>query len=306
MLVPVSDIEIQQAGGRSLGRLTLVAVGALGRINPRLQVTFAGHPSSYAEVEIDDVTLRLEHRQELLGEGKASPGRLRDTTHVAFEVPTSQRLLAYITASLTQAASSFQLDARLTGRGRFSLRSAEPGSVRLVDDPEPGEWRDFLITSGGATSALVIARSDWYDKVVKQVRGEDFVYLEVAVPRADVPTGGRWRKVLDRLHDAERAYSMGEDAAVFQQLRGAVEALPGYPHEIVASISNAKKRKAVDDLLAKAGSYLHAGRHVSQVGTDTGEFPVDHLDAAFALDLMKVTVAHLSLILGTENQLAQP
>lgn len=75
---------------------------------------------------------------------------------------------------------------------------------------------------------------------------------------------------------------------------------PGRRKRSWPAFTNATKRKAVDDLLTKAGAYLHSGRHVSQAGADAGEFPVDRIDAGLALDLMRVLLSHLSLILGAE------
>ena len=257
--------------------LTLIAFGALGRINPRLQMTFAGRPSSYADLELTELILRLEYGRELIGEGQASPGRLRDSTHMSFEVRTSQRMVSYITNSLGQSSSSLQLVARIKGHGRFSLRGVDSGVGRLASDPQPGEWQETTFTSG-TESSLTLARSDWYEKIVKPFSGDDFIYLEIETPPIEAPTGEMWRKVVARLQDAERSYALGDDATVFLQLRGAHEALPGYPDGIVSSISNSKKRQAVNELLMKVGAYLHSGRHVSQTGADAGEFPVSHLE----------------------------
>ncbi len=50
------------------------------------------------------------------------------------------------------------------------------------------------------------------------------------------------------------------------------------------------------------GKYLHDGRHVSEEG---GQFPVDHLDAAFAHDMTRVLLSHLSLMLTAEERRRQ-
>jgi hypothetical protein len=298
----MSTIQIRDGGGgRTLGTMTLVQVGALGRINPRLLVTFKGHASLYAKLELDELVLRLEHRGELIGEGAAPPGPFNDSLQVAFEVVTSHRLLAYITDSLSPSANSLQLVAKIRGRGQFSVKENEPGLTRLATDPEPGAWTDATFTRGTET-ALTVARSDWYERVVKVVSGDNYTYLEIAVPAVEPGMNGSWRNVVDQLDEAERMYALGHDAAVFQHLRAAYEALPGSPDAIVASIANERKQKAVDDLLRQFGGFLHLGRHVTKVGSDAGTFPVSHQDARFALDLMKVTLAHLSGILGSEQR----
>jgi hypothetical protein len=289
-------------GGRG-GSSRWLVVSGIGGIAPRLQVVFAAYPSSYADVELDEVILRLEHRQEVLGEGRTRPGRLQDSTQVVFEVPTTPRLLDYVTASLTPTASTLGLDVKLTGRGRFTRRVEETYGAQ-VGDPPVGTEREFLI-GGGVATPLFIPRSDWYDKVLKPTSGGDPEYLEVTLPAVESPTGEGWRQALARLHDAQRSYALGDDASVFLQLRGALDALPGAPKDIVASITNARKRKAADDVLVKIGAYLHSGRHVSQVGADAGEFPVDHLDAAFAADLMRVVLSHLSVIVAAEVRRAE-
>jgi hypothetical protein len=54
------------------------------------------------------------------------------------------------------------------------------------------------------------------------------------------------------------------------------------------------------------GGYLHCGRHVDAARPEAGTFPVDHLDASFTLDVMRVTLAHLSQILAAEVRRLAP
>ena len=46
-------------------------------------------------------------------------------------------------------------------------------------------------------------------------------------------------------------------------------------------------------LIASLAEYLHSGRHVAVVGPAAGTFPVDHQDAAFAINMMKTLLAYL-------------
>jgi len=79
----MSTLEVKEEGGRSRATLELRSIGGTGRLNPRLQLNFTARPAPYAKVVLEDITLRLECRQELIGEGCAvsavrqQPGDLR-------------------------------------------------------------------------------------------------------------------------------------------------------------------------------------------------------------------------------------
>lgn len=75
--------------------------------------------------------------------------------------------------------------------------------------------------------------------------------------------------------------------------------MPGATQEILSRIADAEKRKHLNDLLKSFGNYLHDGRHVSE---QDGQSPVDHLDAAFALDMTRVLLSRLSLMLTAEER----
>jgi hypothetical protein len=51
-----------------------------------------------------------------------------------------------------------------------------------------------------------------------------------------------------------------------------------------------------------AGNYLHLGRHAADGGPQQGEFPVDHGDAAFALNLAKLLLAHAARVLDRPSR----
>jgi hypothetical protein len=132
-------------------------------------------------------------------------------------------------------------------------------------------------------------------------RNEQYRYLEVALPRSDDPLHQEWANSLSHLDEAERAYAAGDDVAVFSRLRASLDALPGAKKAILDGIADDEKRQRLDELLKRAGEFLHSGRHVSSTGSTAGTFPVDHMDAAFALDLMRVMLSHLSLMLSAER-----
>jgi len=304
----MSTLEVREGGRRAWATLDLQSVSGLGRINPRLQLFFAARPVPYSKVVLGDVTLRLEYCQELIGEGRAvGVDVFYDRAQVNFEVATSQRLLRHVTDGLAPTATVVQLDAKLSGVGRFYMDPNAPspqGQVRMADDPPPGEWREFSVSSGH-TSALQVGRGEWYERVLAPTRNEQYRYLEVALPRDDKALGIEWGNAVGHLASAERAYASGDDPAVFVHLRGALDALPGAKQQILDDITDQAKRADLDDLLKQAGKFLHDGRHVAPDGTGAGTFPVDHLDAAFALDLFRTLLSHLSLRLSAERERAR-
>jgi hypothetical protein len=109
---------------------------------------------------------------------------------------------------------------------------------------------------------------------------------------------------VNNLVQAEQAYAAGDDPAVFLYLRDALVSLPGSKKNILDGISDAAKREDLDAILNQAGKFLHSGRHVGGEGTQQGTFPVDRLDAAFAIDLMRVLLSHLSLRLAADRRRA--
>jgi len=304
----VSTLEVRGGGGRSWATLDLQSVNGIGRINPRLQLCFVARPVSNSKVALGDVTLRLEYYQELIGEGRAVNVDLSyGQAQVNFEVVTSQRLLRHVTDGLAPTATVVQLDAKLSGIGHFCMDPNAPspqGQVRMANDPPPGEWREFSVSSGH-TSALQVGRGEWYERVLAPTRNEQYRYLEVALPRDDKALGIEWGNAVGHLASAERAYASGDDPAVFVHLRGALDALPGAKQQILDDITDQAKRTDLDNLLKQAGKFLHDGRHVAPDGSCAGTFPVNRLDASFALDLMRVLLSHLSLRLSAERERAR-
>lgn len=291
-------------GGRGWAELELQLVAGLGRLRPRLHLVFNARPQPWASVELTDVTVRLERRNELIGEGRIVGQLLQhDTSTISVEVPTTQRLLRFVTDGLAPNASVVDLDVKLSGRGRVRVDSEkQPSGMRAqIDDPELGQWKRVVL-SVNLAPAFQIPRSEWWERVLAPTRFEQYRYLEIALPRDDAALGAEFQSAADLLVSAERAYADGNDPAVFLQLRGALDALPGAKQRILDDIRSESKRQKLDELVKAAGEYLHAGRHVDGGGEQQGTFPVDHLDAAFALDLMRVVVSHLSLMLSAQRE----
>ena len=291
---------------RIVSKLELRTLGASGVLNPRL--FFYGEVSLMEEVkELRlEFSLRLEYQNELVGESRP----LRKTvgqygSQVPIEIVTSQRLLRHITDGLPSNQSSVQIDAQLQGVGWFLLKPIEEraDSHQLGSDPEPGEWKEFELRH--SERSIRVERSEWYQSVLTQTKGEQYRFLEIALPRSDGELAREWADSIQHLQNAEHSYAIGDDATVFNHLRGALDALPGAKQKICESIDDERKRTAVDKLVRGVGEYLHLGRHVSQSGENAGTFPVDRLDAAFAIDLMRTTLSHLSLILAAEVERAK-
>ena len=300
-------LDIADPDGRRWAVLELQSVHGLGRLSPRLQMVFGARPLANCKVKIDELTLRLEFGQELLGEDRVMDKDVFfESASIMFEVPIQPRLLRYVTDSIGPQVTSVQLTAQLSGKGQYWMDAATPPRVpAMVNDPEPGKWIPFVISSGGSSASIQIARSDWYERVLVPTRNEQYRYLEITLPRDDAVLGAEWSSAVGHLHSAEKAYATGDDAAVFVHLRGALDALPGAKQDILAAIDNDKKRQSLDTVLAKAGQFLHSGRHVAADGAQAGSFPVDHVDAAFALDLVRVLLSHLSLMLAAERDRAR-
>jgi hypothetical protein len=287
--------------------LELESIEGAGRLSPQLRLRFRARPTEGAKVILEDLTLRLEYQQEFIGEGRVMDENfLRDFSQVTFEVVTSQRLLRHITDGLQPTGSVVGLNAKVFGFAVVSRDKTDSASqwIPLSTDPAPGEYRRIIVRSSMGWTALQVARTDWYDKVLAPTRNEQYRYLEIALPKDDNALRKEWDLAVSHLVDAERAYATGDDPAVFDYLRAALDSLPGSKTNILAGISDTYKRKDLDALLKQAGKFLHIGRHVSAEGPDQGTFPVDHLDAALAIDLMRVLFSHLSLMLASHRRRA--
>jgi hypothetical protein len=300
----MSGIELREGGGRAWAALNLQSMGAVGRLNPRLQIYFLAQPGPYVKATLDDVTLRLEYQNELVGTGRVTAVDVHhNDTPVNFEVVTSPPLLRFITDTLISNQTVVQFDAKLSGAASYWVdpASSSEGRARMVNYPEPGTWTRFQVSQGSSTP-LQMPRSEWYERVLAPTRNEQYLYLEVALPKDHPALVVEWNRAMNHLRSAEKAYAAGDDPGVFQYLRGWLDALPGAKKHILDSISNEKKRRDLDDLLKGAGAFLHNGRHVADDGTEAGEFPVDRLDAAFALDLMRVLLSHMSYMVAAGRE----
>lgn len=275
------------SGNRIWLNIAYDAIGAEGTLLPcialRLEFRSTGEG---VEVELHRLTSTLWFEQERISIAGAPALRVGALPSVATLIfPVSDRILSSITDRVRGDEVAFRLDIEGLLRGRW-----DPERALTVQSEFPdGQWGFFIPSP--TRLAFSVPRSEWFSKVLGPLTTTRFVGLEIGLPKVE---GTAFVAALDRLRDAEESYARGDDAAVFAHCRGAIEGLPGYPHDIVNAISNVKKRNATDALIKEAGQYLQLGRHVSREGSDAGEFPVDHRDALLALNVTRLVVAHLA------------
>lgn len=294
------DVGDLIAGNRTWVRVSIRTIRGSGRLNPRLVLALKlATPNDRVIAELCDVELRLTLSDETLGEGRligepaASYG-----AETSIDIPVSHRMIDYVTNAFGRA-DSLSLQLRWYGRLRVKWEPTE-GDAPRSGDPQPGEWTDFHLPHLLNEHHLRVERSAWFSQVLEPIRQEEYIYLEVAIPKGDAAV--TWHAALGNLRSAEKAYALGDDAAVFQHLRGVIDALPGAPKRIVDALPE-PRRTEVDTLLLAVGNYLHSGRHVAKAGDGVGTFPVNHQDADFALSATRVVVSYLSRALAAERDI---
>lgn len=288
------------AGSKNWATVTLAGLSGRGHLNPRLSLALNfATPNERIETELRDVRLQVLCADEILGETRLTGEHVAAHGHsCTAEVPVTRRSLEFVTSRLAHHAA---VDLELTWYGLLRVRwQPGEGVQRMMGDPEPGVWTDVHLPANQPGSHAAIARSDWFERVLQPTGGDGYVYLEVAVPRGDAADG--WRRSLGHLDSADKAYALGDDAAVFHHLRGALDALPGAKKNIVDRLPE-PQRSAVDDLIRAIGTYLHLGRHVAAGGETPGAFPVDRQSAGFAVALIRVTISYLSHALTDHHSL---
>lgn len=292
------DVGDLIAGNRTWVHVSVRSIRGSGRLNPRLVLALKlATPNDRITAELRDVELRLVLGDETLGEGRliGEPATSYGA-ETSVDVPLSHRMIDHVTNAFGKA-DSLSLQLRWYGQLRVKWEPLE-GDAPRSGDPQSGEWVDFHLPHLLNEHHLRVERSAWFSQVLEPIRQEKYVYLEVAIPKGDAARS--WHAALGNLRAAEKAYALGDDAAVFQQLRGVIDALPGAPKHIVDALS-VPRRTEVDALLLAVGNYLHSGRHVAKVGDGAGTFAVNHQDADFALGTMRVVVSYLSRALAAER-----
>jgi len=266
-------------------------LSAEGQVAPTIVLNlYMSTPSPSIDVEIHRLDARLALNNEWLAFGQVAPQKVSDSGHsTTLRLEISPAGLDFIGANL----SGDDLTLKLELMGLLRAREAADGQRQLVQSDFPyGEWGYVFAVPADFT--FTVARSDWFTKVLSVVGGSRYIAAEIQLPKAaeksDVVAA------LARLKDEERAYALGDDPKVFLSCRAMIEALPGYPSDLFHDVDSPSKRKSLDDMFKEAGDFFHVGRHVRQDGPQAGEFPVDHRDAAFALNLARLLLSYLSAL----------
>jgi hypothetical protein len=212
---------------------------------------------------------------------------------IAIEIPVSRAGISFLETQ--SPGDRVDLELKLTGWLRAQDNNED--AHRFTSDPQPGE--PIYVSFGQANRAELrfeVARSDWFSRVLEPIGTVQYISTEIVLPRDDTTL----QAAVSQIRKAETAYATHDDPAVFLYCRAAIDALPGARQEIFASLSDPDEARVLNDLTRQTGQFLHRGRHIA-AGDDPGgaEFPVDHHDARFALNLTKLLIAHIGRALAT-------
>lgn len=254
--------------------------------------------TSGVEIQLLRLVFDLKLGTTLIGQGEAGPLMyLRTDEHYFTAWATCPReALAHLIDPLPPEGR-LTLHLLLTGfmRFRHTLDNSKDNALG-----EPGVWN--LVSLGEQSPQdleVQVARSDWYEQVVKPMRLSDYLITPLFLP-SSLPA---WQAALAHLNEAGRALAIADPPAVFGYCRAAIDALPGAKTEIFAAMPEGKKRDAIDELTKQIGQYLHSGRHVvpNSGGEQAGEFPVSQRDAAFVYNMTKLLLSQIfSLVYASQ------
>lgn len=273
-------------------RLQFARVRAAGELSPRLFIEMqARAPLEKTYVQLHHLRGKLHFGNELIGEGFLSGGEFSSFDNgLTLEVPLTREALHYVADRMAAERVELRLD--LSGWLHVRWEAVED-TPQILQSPEPGEWGFVTFGQSRMTALMIeIARSDWFKNVMEPVGTLGYVVTEIPLPKGSA--GSSFAATLSHLAAAEERYAVGDDPGAFARSRAAVEALPGYPHNIFDAIADKEKAASLDAVLMEGGAYLHRGRHVAKDGDQKGEFLVDHADARFALTLTRLLVSEVA------------
>jgi len=275
-------------------KLRAGAVSGRSRIAPVVEFEiYARTPRERMQCQIHLMRAQLLAGGERIGDGIVTGVDVRFTEHpFRLETPIGRAALEYLDS--VAAGDHIQLTLLLSGWLRACNQNED--GPQFASEPPRGEWAFEAFGAARQTELhFEVARSDWFTRVLQPIGTTEYVSTEILLPHGDASL----RQCVQRLKEADRAFSLGDDPTVFARCRAALDALSGAPKSVFAGLADPDEREKLDALLRAAGQYLHRGRHVRSEGTaQAGEFPVDHADARFALNLMKLLVAHVSKVLA--------
>jgi hypothetical protein len=271
------------------------SIQAFGQVFPRVQFELRMRTNSdKVQAELHYLRLRLTFANELLGEGTSHGEHVGPYDHrIRIEVPVTRAALGFVSEKL----QADRLDLTLSLQGWARMKYETEDGQAVFNEP-PGEWwfHAFGGNHAAADLSLQIARGDWFKRVLEPLGSFDYLLTEVPLLRG--LSSASLQKSLGHIKEAERHYTEGNDPAVFQYCKGMVEALPGWPKEIFSGMVDQSKAKRLDEMVLAAKQYYDHGRHVARDGEHDGDFPVDHREALFAINMAKVLLGEIAAAIG--------
>ena len=268
-------------------------VTAAGSLTPRIVLGLRLKPANgVAQAVLQMVQCELWWNEELIGSNLIfNKDVVQSGGYHQLPIATTPR---HVQAITSQLGNQDQVPLQLRCRGVMVVSRIQHEGGQIVGG---SNFAEPTVVSISDTYPLVlqIPRSDWYSNIVARLDASTIMFLEIAVPLGDV--GADWQNVLLNFTKAQKAFALGDDPSVFNHLRGSFDALPGAKKSIFDSLPDGK-REEVNKLTTALSAYLHSGRHVTAAGEQAGTFPVDHLDAGFALNLMQVLLSYISRALA--------
>jgi hypothetical protein len=265
-------------------------IQAIGQVFPRVQFELRLRtPNERVQAEIHQLRLRVKFANEVLGEG-TSGGEYVDANdrRMRVEVPISRSALAFVNENLQVD----RLDLTLSLQGWMRIRREPPDGA---SEP-PAEWTFTSFgVMGMADITLQIARGEWFKRVLEPLGSYEYVLTEMPILKGN--TSAVLQRSLAHIREAERHFAEGNDPAVFQYYRAMIEALPGWPTEIFANVPDTNKAGRLNELTLAAKRYYDHGRHLAKEGAQEGDFPVNHREALFAINMAKVLLAEIAAVI---------
>lgn len=223
------------------------------------------------------MTAKLQLGNDVIGQGglRRCGREIRVyPSQVEFELQTTQRAINFVNEQFREDYLNFSLI--------FDL---------LVQHTNDKTNQNRIIKTADSGLSFRVSRLDWLKQVLEPIKYADFTLIELPVPQ--VPNREQWTKALNHIDEAEAQYRTGNDPGVFSRCYAAYEAIkPVEKH--LESVANEDKRNAIKSMFDNMRRFYNKGRHVEKAGAESGEFPVDHRDAEFAIYLIKSSVAYLA------------
>ncbi len=273
------DVIIQdQNQTTGILRVTFEQIRGDGRVIPVI-IVVAQMATLVEEVRVIPfhMTAKLQLGNDVIGQGglRRCGREIRVyPSQVEFELQTTQRAINFVNEQFREDYLNFSLI--------FDL---------LVQHTNDKTNQNRIIKTADSGLSFRVSRLDWLKQVLEPIKYADFTLIELPVPQ--VPNREQWTKALNHIDEAEAQYRTGNDPGVFSRCYAAYEAIkPVEKH--LESVANEDKRNAIKSMFDNMRRFYNKGRHVEKAGAESGEFPVDHRDAEFAIYLIKSSVAYLA------------